>query len=50
MSNKSSVKTLIQISAIETTKMDDTKRDDFFIILRIVNKPIEANSKSIKGL
>jgi len=41
---------LIQISAIETTKIVDTKRADFFIILRIANRPIEAKSKSINGL
>lgn len=35
---------------METIKIDETKRLDFFVILRIANKPVEANNKSIKGL
>lgn len=50
MSKKISVKILIQIKLNETIKIDETKRLDFFVILRIANKPIEANSKSIIGL
>lgn len=50
MSRKSSVKTLIQISAIEMISTVDIKRLDLFIILRIANNPIVAKIKSIKGL
>lgn len=41
---------LIQINPIETIKIEETKRVDFFVILKTANKPIEANSKSIIGL
>lgn len=41
---------LTQISPIETIKIEETKRVDFFVILKIANKPIEAKSKSINGL
>lgn len=50
MSVKISVKMLIQIKPIETIKIEETRRLDFFVILTIANKPIKANIRSIKGL
>ena len=41
---------LIHIKHIETIKIEETRRLDFFVILKIANRPIEANNKSIKGL
>lgn len=38
---------LTQIKLIETIRIDETKRLDFFVILRIAKAPIEAKNKSI---
>ena len=50
MSRMISLKTLIQIKAIEIIRIVATNRLDFLIILKTAIEPITAKNKSIKGL